>query len=188
MKKSILLIILGVAILFISGCLTCEKKEFTFKLTGPNSGSLTIKYYNLMSTMDDTVDISEEDFMDLVNNYYVGSNIENDFPETRMVDKRLFEEDGVLCGEIVLEFDSLSMARLYRFKDEGPFMYCVSCGGETEAFEYSDGEYGGDIMPVVFWDRKQKELHLTTRVTEPDETTISLLDHYTQWKEMQPVK
>ncbi len=189
MKKSLLALLgIGIMIIFISGCLTCEKKEFTFKMTSPTSGQLTIKYVNIMSTMDDTVDISEEDFMDLINNYYMGSNLENDYPGATVMDKRLFEENGVLCGELVLGFDSLSIARLYRYKGEGPYMYCISCGGETEAFEESNGEYGGDVMPVVFWDKKEKELNLSTRITTPDETTISLLDHYNQWKALQPNK
>jgi hypothetical protein len=37
-------------------------------------------------------------------------------------------------------------------------------------------------MPVVFWDQGSKKLFLTTDVTYPDETTISLLDEYLLWE------
>jgi hypothetical protein len=36
-------------------------------------------------------------------------------------------------------------------------------------------------MPVVVWDQGLKILTLSTDVTTPDETTISLLDKYLEW-------
>lgn len=182
-KHYFILALVLVFALFISGCLTCEKKEYTFEFTGENSGLLTIKYINLMSTMEDDMDISDEDFQTLIENYYEGSELENEFPEAALVSKRLFEENGVLCGEIVLEFSSLSAARLYRHKDKGPMMYCLSCYSiDSEYFSSSNGEYGGDVMPVVFWDAGLKKLTLATDVTTPDETTISLLDEFKFWE------
>jgi len=167
-------------VLFLSGCLTCEKKEYTFDFTGKDSGTLTIKYINLMSTMDDTVDNSDEDFSSLMIDYYEGTEIENEFPEATLISKRLFEENGVLCGEIVLEFTGFSMAHLYQHNGKGPLMYCLSCYSiDSEYYSESNGEYGGDIMPVVFWDPGLKKLELKTDVTAPDETTLSLLD---RWK------
>jgi hypothetical protein len=184
MKKNYLVWIgVIIAVLFMSGCLTCEKKEYTFEFTGKDSGRLTIKYINLMSTMDDTIDISEEDFSSLMTDYYEGTEVENEFPGAIMVGKRLFEENGVLCGEIVLEFSDLATGHLYQHHGKGPFMYCLSCYAiDSEYFSASNGEYGGDVMPVVFWDSNLKNLTLTTDVTIPDETTVSLLDRYLEWK------
>jgi hypothetical protein len=184
MKKNYLVWLgLIIAVLFMSGCLTCEKKEYTFEFTGKDSGRLTIKYINLMSTMDDTIDISVEDFSSLMTDYYEGSEIENEFPGAIMVGKRLFEENGVLCGEIVLEFSDLATGHLYQHHGKGPFMYCLSCYAiDSEYFSASNGEYGGDVMPVVFWDSNLKNLTLTTDVTIPDESTVSLLDRYLEWK------
>lgn len=184
MKKNYLIwFSLIITVLFMSGCLTCEKKEYTFKFTDKESGILTIKYVNLMSTMDDTVDISEEDFTSLMADYYEGTEIENEFPEATVVSKRLFEENGVLCGEIVLEFTNLAMGHLYQHNGKGPLMYCLSCFAiDSEYYSESNGEYGGDVMPVVFWDSDLKDLNLTTDVTIPDETTVSLLDRYLEWE------
>jgi hypothetical protein len=186
MKKSILLIAAMVAVVFfISGCLTCEKKEYTFKIKDDKSGELTIKYINIMSTMDDTLDVSEEDFMTLINDYLMGATAENDYPDARVKDKRLFEESGVLCGELVLEFDDFTAAKLYRYKGEGPYMYCLNCALDSETLEDSNGEYGSENMPVVFWEPNLKTLRLTSIVTVPDETTSSLLTKYQEWKETQ---
>jgi hypothetical protein len=184
MKKS-LLIWAGLlsVVLFMSGCLTCEKKEYSFRFTGDNSGMLTIKYYNLMSTKDDTIDNSEEDFASLINDYYEGSQIENEFPDATLVSKRMFEENGTLCGEVVFEFSDLAMANLYQHKGSGPLMYCLGCYSiDSEYFSESNGEYGGDIMPIVFWDPGLKNLELKTDLTFPDETTVSLLDKYKEWE------
>lgn len=171
-----------ITVLFLSGCLTCEKKEYTFEFTGKDSGRLTIKYINLMSTMEDTMDISEEDFTSLITDYYEGTELENEFPDATVVGKRLFEENGVLCGEIVLEFADLATGHLYQYKGKGPIMYCLSCFAiDSEYFNESNGEYGGDVMPVVFWDQELKTLTLSTDVTFPDTTTISLLDKYHEW-------
>jgi hypothetical protein len=172
-----------VAVLFMSGCLTCEKKEYTFEFTDKESGRLTIKYINLMSTMDDSTDISEEDFTSLINDYYEGSEVENEFPEATLISKRLFEENGVLCGEIVLEFSDLAAGHLYQHKGKGPLMYCLGCYSiDSEYYSESNGEYGGDVMPVVFWESGLKELTLSTDVTFPDETTVSLLARYNEWQ------
>jgi hypothetical protein len=136
-----------------------------------------------MSTMDDTINNSEEDFSSLMIDYYEGSEIENEFPEATLVSKKLFEEDDVLCGEIVLEFPTLSAAHLYQHKGIGPLMYCLSCYSiDSEYFSESNGEFGGDVMPVIFWEEGTKKLELKTDVTVPDETTVSLVDNYRTWK------
>jgi len=182
MKKTITpILVLLFALLLVSGCLTVEKKIYTFKFTGENSGTLTIKYVNIMSVMDDTVDISVEDFGELINSYIDGDQIQQDFPLAKLIDKRLFEENEVLCAEIVFEFSDLAAANLFRYDDSGPFMFCLNCSLDTEIFEYSNGSYGGDIMPVVFWEEELPVLNLTTIISYPDETTISLLPHYQAW-------
>jgi hypothetical protein len=184
MKKSLIALpLLALILLFVSGCLTCEKKEYTFTLTGNESGTLTIKYINILSSMDDSLDVSEEDFMSLVNDYYTGSSVEDQYPGTELKSKKLFEENGVLCGEIVLEFSDLSQVKLYRHKGKGSYMYPLNCGSfDSETFDSGNGEYGGENMPVVFWDQGTKTMTMTTYVTYPDETTVSLLDEYLAWK------
>ena len=57
--------------------------------------------------------------------------------------------------------------------DEKPSFYGIK----------SSGEFGGDIMPVVFWSGKDKELNLTTMIQEVDESTLSLVGEYYKWKD-----
>lgn len=181
-KNAWILITVLLAILLMNGCLTCEKKEYSFAFTGENSGVLTIRFVNIISTLDDSTDISEEDFTSLINDYLYGNSFESEFPEAQVTDKRLFLENGVLCGEIVFSFDDLGAAGLYRHQETGPFMYCLNCNTVNgEIFNSSNGEYGGDVMPVVFWEPTLKKLILDTYLTIPDETTISLADRYADW-------
>ncbi len=63
MKRSFsLLFALLLLLLLITSCLTVEKKEYTFRMKDEKSGTLTIKFINLMSMKDDTADISESDY------------------------------------------------------------------------------------------------------------------------------
>ncbi len=180
-RNSFVLLIL---VAFISsGCLTYEKKEYKFELTGENSGTLTIKYINIMSIMDDTLDVSEEDFEVLISEYLNGNKIENSFPGAQNIKKRLFEENGILCGEVIMDFDNLEDVKLYRFKDMGPFMLNLINFDESEVYKSSNGEYGGEIMPVVFWDGNSKNIELTTQYTSPDNTCVNLLSRFRSWSE-----
>jgi hypothetical protein len=56
---------------------------------------------------------------------------------------------------------------------------------DTETYIDSNGDFGGENMPVVFWPEGSKVLKLTTGVTQPDETTLSLVGNYDQWRENQ---
>jgi len=183
MKKTMFhLVCLLIIALLVNGCLTVEKKEYTFELTGENSGKLTIKYINIMSIKDDTLDVSEEDFNELITSYIDGEQIEENYKGATVINKRLFEENGVLCGEVIIEFNDLAGVKLYQYDNKSPFMLNISNTLDTEAHEKSNGEYGGEIMPVIFWSNKLKKLNLTTIITKPDNTTISLLNKYYNWK------
>ncbi len=186
MKKAIYIILITLVSSFIlSSCLTVEKKEYTFEFTGPDSGVLTVKYYNIMSSTEDGEDMSEADFAELIKTYYVGDQLEQDYPLATGIEKRLFEEDGVLCSEVKISFDKLEGARLYQHSSDGPYMFCVKSTFDGEEYMASNGEYGGEIMPVVFWRNKEMVLRLVTSVMKQDESTVSLLPQYNKWKEQE---
>lgn len=179
--KMLRLLILLIIVVSMSSCLTVEKKEYTFVFTGENSGLLTIKYINIMSTMEDGEDVSTQDFDDLINTYYQGYQLEEDYPDGRIIDKRLYIEDNQLCAMVTIEFLELEAARLYQHTEEGPLMFCVKSTFDGEEYESSNGEYGGSVMPVVFWPYEETKLLLTTSIMPPDETTLSLLWRYKRW-------
>lgn len=76
-----------------------------------------------------------------------------------------------------MEFDDLSKVHLYRYKNRGPFMFSMSgVNDDGENFAQSNGEFGGDKMPVIFWPDDTRTLRFSTKITEPDSTTVSMLD------------
>jgi len=182
MKRKLLpLLAVPAIVLLMSGCLTVEKKLYTFKFTEGDAGTLTIKYVNIMSVKDDTLNVSVEDFEELISTYIDGEEIELDFPYAQVVSKKLFEDEGVLCGEIVFEFEYLAAINLYQYKKSGPYMYCLNCSLDSETYEYSNGTYGEEIMPVVFWESDLPVLNLASGISYPDESMVSLLPLYEEW-------
>jgi hypothetical protein len=170
------------AAVLLSGCLTVEKKEYTFEFTGENSGNLTIRYINIMSTMDDDMDVSGADFDELITSYLYGSEIEEEYPLVNVVSKRLYEEDEMLCAEVIIEFPDLASVKLHQFDKDSHFMYALCQCLNSETYESSNGIFGSNEVPVVIWPADSKELRLVTAVTVPDETTMSLLPNYREWQ------
>ncbi len=180
--KSLKLAVITFLALILTSCLTVEKKEYSFELTGDNSGKMTIRYINILSSMDDGNDVTSADFQELLDKYINGDQIVQDFPGATNIKKRLYEDNGQLCGEITLDFADLSSARLYQYDKKSPVMMCISAAFDSETYINSNGSYGNDFMPVVFWPSGSKKLDVTTSVTTPDETTMSLLPTYIEWK------
>jgi hypothetical protein len=169
-------------VIFISGCLSVETKTYTFEFTSENAGTITLEYYNIISMMDEGEDVSDEDFEDLIENYIAGDEINGEFPNARLIEKTFYEKDNKLCAKAVFEFRTLEQARLYRYEGKGPYMFSLNTSLDTEVYSTSNGSYGGDIMPVVFWSKKEKELHLTNNVASMDQDHVSLLDKYRKWE------
>ena len=177
--KTILLIFLAVC---VSSCLTIEKKEYTFEIKEDGSGTLRIKYINILSMKDDTAMVTQSDFQELISTYLEGDQMQQDYPDAVIRSKRIFDEGGVLCGEVILEFNTLRSVGIYQYDPNCPYMFNINSFLDSESFVSSNGEYGGDIMPVVFWPKNLSRLKLSTSITIPDETTISLVDEYRLWK------
>jgi len=165
--------------LFITSCLTVEKKQYTFQFTGSNSGKLTIKYINIYASGVDSASQITDDFNDLKSNYIAGDKIELDYPGATNIVKRLFEENGQLCAEVTMDFPDLASARLYQYDKKSPIMFCMNTAFDTETYLESSGLYGGDYMPVVFFDGESKVLKLTTKISTADSLSVSLID---EWK------
>jgi len=170
----ILLITLPVGLV---SCLTCERKEYVFQLTGKNSGKLTIKYINIFSSLIDSTGELDADYDEMINLWLNGEKIERDFPQAKKVRKRLFKEEGTLCGEVSMEFDDLSKVRLYQYQNHGPYMFRISSvNDDGEIFLQSNGEFGGENMPVIFWPEDSRTLRFSTKITVPDSTTVSMIE------------
>lgn len=180
-RAVIFTIVTLLGIIGFSSCLTVESKEYTYELTDNYSGKLTIKYVNIYSIMDDGNDVSAADFKELVDKYLQGNQIMEEFPTATNIKTRLFEENGYLCGEVTLDFTDLNSARLYQFDKTSPIMMNISTAFDSESYTSSNGVYGNEHMPVVFWPSDSKKLTVITSISKPDETSVNLLNEYRTW-------
>ena len=186
MKRFGLILIAFVFSLSLIGCLTIETKEYSFKLKKGNSGEGTIRYINIMRT-DDSASTIENDYDELINTYLKGSKPEDEMIGIKNVKKRLYEEDNRLCGEITFEFDDIKSLKFYSYNSE---VWCyhipaVTLFGTNETFFSSNGTFGGENMPVIFWDANEKSFEIKTTVSESAKNKTRLLDI---WKSKGEIK
>ena len=165
--------------LMLSSCLTVERKEYVFQFTDKTSGKLIITFYNIMSVAENGLDVSEKDFTELTSEYLEGNKLAQEYPDARVRNARLYEKDGKLCGKVIVYFEKPEDVKLYQHQGKGDYMLYINM---AEYYQSSNGIYGGQNMPVVFWDRNLKELRLTTTFTPPDGKVVSLAEKFRAWK------
>mgnify|MGYP000854854105 CR=1 FL=1 len=184
MEKRILSILTLISfIILLSGCLTVERKEYTFELTGDNSGRLTIRYINIMSILDDGQDVSGDDFEELINTYLNGTSIEDEYPMATVVSKKLYEQDNQLCAEVIIEFTDLASVKLHQFDPNSGYFHVIPSGGfVNERFDNTNGQYASDEVPIIRWLSAVRKLEFSTILNEPDEDTVSLLPYFLEMK------
>lgn len=178
-RRYLLYFVFVLSAINIIGCLTYEAKEYSFTLQNGNSGSGKIKYINIMRTEDTSVTI-ESDYQELIDTYLKGNKPEDELLGVKNVKKRLFEEDNQLCGEITFDFEDITTLKFFNYKDKvwAYNMNSSSFGlfGGSESYFSSNGTFGGETTPVIFWDSDQKEFTLKTTVSQNDKKTTGLLN------------
>jgi hypothetical protein len=174
--------------LLFGQCLTVEMKEYRIRLKSNGSGEATIRFINIMSEADDSLDITADDFQQLIQFYLHGTKFEDDNPGFRNPRKRLFEENGKLVGEIQFSFDSLAALRIFRYDDDSPYMYYIGNPLASEQLVESNGRYGGDWMPVIFWGREMKELYFKTHIASEVSHRRGLVDRFRAWRDTTGMK
>lgn len=185
MQRVLISLFIIVLALELPSCLTVESKEYHIKLNADHSGEAVIKFINIMSEADDTVDISDDDFHQLIDFYLQGSQLEKENPGFHDVKKRLFEQDSVLCGEITFTFDSLGSVRIFKYDANSPFMYAVGSPLSSEQYVESNGMLGRDWMPIVFWPRESRDLYIKTKIVSEVSFHRSLLKNFKAWQARQ---
>ncbi|HCT71556.1 MAG TPA: hypothetical protein DF409_11645, partial [Bacteroidales bacterium] len=88
--------------------------------------------------MDDGKDVTAQDFAEIIDKYINGDQLEQDFPGAANIKTRLYEQNGQLCGEVTLDFPSLSAARLYQYDENSPLMMCISAAYDSETYVSSN--------------------------------------------------
>ncbi len=181
MKKFLCTILAAVCILVLSSCLGVETKEYEYTFKTEHSGSGVITFTNIMSKKDNDKDVSMKDFAEIVTDYHEGDRLERDMEGIRNVRKELYEKNGVLCGKISFDFDSLGSIKIFSYDKNSPYMINIS-KFNSEEYVSSNGSYGGADMPICFVEKSKKKIYLKTSMTKPDESTIGLVEDYRMWK------
>jgi hypothetical protein len=174
-----------IACFILSGCLTSEFKEIRISLNPDGSGKGSILYIGVSSEQaDDTVSVAKEDFESLIADYLEGKSFETANPKLKNVKKRLFVRDGKLMGEVTFDFSDISAIGLYKHHGEGPYMYYTLIDGFLTSGQYaaSNGSYGGEKMPVVFWPTNATEFYLKMALSSTETPKSSLVSNYETWQ------
>lgn len=176
--------ILFLVSLVVSGCLTSEFKDYSFKLNSDGSGSGTVTYVNLVSEEDEGKDVSFTDFDELINKYIDGEQFETDNPAYTVTNKELFEENGQLCGKVEFTFNSIRDIGLFRFEDCecAPIMFYFEGLSETLSETNGTKLTEDDSIPMIYWDKSTREFTYRTIVKEEMSDAHSLLPLYKIWK------
>lgn len=170
-------------ILFVfSGCLTVETKEVRIKLLSGHSGEASILFRNIESESNDSTTVGHQDFRELVESYLQGKQLEHDNPGARNVHKRLFEQEDMLVGEMRLSFDSLATVRLFKYDRSSPYMMFLGTPSTNEILVETNGTFGGDQMPVIFWPADTREFYVKTKAHPGEGTRQNLLGLFHAWE------
>lgn len=184
MKTIFRLLSLAIALMFLSSCLTTEYKEYNVQLKKDGSGTGTIKYYNIVSQDDESADVSADDFNELLDTWINGQQFETDNPGLVITEKKLFEENGVLCGMVSFTFSKVSDLGIIEMGDCdcAPILFIMTDMNETYA--ESNGEYleENTKKPVVKWKAGTKDLHMKMTVQSDLSSCRSLLSNYQAWE------
>lgn len=169
----------------LTGCLTAEFKEIRLKLGADGkSGTGVMLFTGIASSPGDTLDVSRDDFNTLIADYYLGSKIETENKGMKNVKKRLYMQNGTLCGEVTFQFDELSDLGVYRHNNQGPYMYYTVADGffTSGQYESSNGTYAGEKLPLVFWDPGTKDFHIKMALSTPQEVRKPLAQLFEDWQ------
>jgi hypothetical protein len=175
-------VIVLVASASLGGCLMVESKEYQFLVRPDGSGQAKIVFENIASVQEtDDQEQATKDYTQLLTDYIKGKRFEQDNPSYFNVKKRLYEQGGKLYGEVTFDFHSYEDVGLFRLDEKGPWMYHTGAlnAMAVEQFDNSNGVYGGEKMPVVFWQEGTAEFRVRTKMAEPEKgVTRSLLPLY----------
>lgn len=182
--KNLLLILIST--FFCAGCLTVEKKEYNISIKPDGSGSAKITFMGISSADEDSLDRSLKDYGELVDDYYHGNKLESEHPEWTNVKKNLKKVADKLYGELTFDFANAEAVGLFRYKNKGAWMYYVGNFGifnqeklDTNFIATNKNiTYGGEKMPILFWDENTTEIKFRTISAESDRSIRSLLPKF----------
>lgn len=183
MTKSLILklsVVFFVSI-FLTGCLTVEKKHYEYTLNADGSGSGKIVYENIVSSKDEEKDVSITDFAELMDGYMNGDRFESDNPNFTVTGKNLYEKNGQLWGEVTFTFANAMDAGILFEKDCNCTPVYVNISDFSEEFDTSNsGVFLGaeSKINLIKYPSGTKKIEFSTYVQRDLENTVTLLKLY----------
>ncbi len=170
------------AAVLLTGCLTPVTKEYKINVNSDGSGKGTIRFVDIISSEPEDDAEMQSDFDELINDYLEGTYFEDDYPGMIVTDKKLFEEKGVLVGQIDFEFESIEALEFFRYDecDCCPWMLLGLISDEN--LITSNGETVDGENPIYIWPPDTKEMEFTTVLSSKSDGK-SLLPLYKEWKQ-----
>ncbi|MBK7866873.1 MAG: hypothetical protein IPJ75_07730 [Ignavibacteriales bacterium] len=102
------LVLIALVTVLFAGCLTVDKKEYSYKTKSDGSGEGWIKFYNIKSAKDGEDDVSLKDFAELIDDYVKGTKFEDENPSLKVTSKELMAEGGKLNGLVKFTFSNIA--------------------------------------------------------------------------------
>ena len=191
MKNLLTIAIVGMLLMGLmiglTGCLTPEYKEYYYTINDDGTGEGRMKFINLVSEEEDEEDVSAKDFGELITDYYEGEQFSEDNPHLTITDKKLYEEEGMLMGEVWFTFDNADSAGFYKYGDCECCPWMLYIGSISETYLESNGTFlGADRdFPMIVGDDGQDEFYFKTHLKEDMSNGHELLPLYKAWMETQ---
>ena len=191
MKNLLTIAIVGMLLMGLmiglTGCLTPEYKEYYYTINDDGTGEGRMKFINLVSEEEDEEDVSAKDFGELITDYYEGEQFSEDNPHLTITDKKLYEEEGMLMGEVWFTFESADSIGFYRYEDCNCCPWMLYIGSISETYLESNGTFlGADRdFPMIVWDDGQDEFYFKTHLKEDMSNGHELLPLYKAWLDTQ---
>lgn len=159
-------------LLLSSGCPEIGRITYRFDLP---SGSGSLEFEDIGT---DSPSSAASDFAEIVNDWLLGSKVQDEHPSWRVGERKLLEREGRLDGLVLFTFDRPADAGLYQYDRKSPYLWCA---GEEELVVSTNGTVVPTYPSCVFFDRKIKRVEVT--VTKGDSTggRSSLLPQYQVW-------
>ena len=187
--KIIYICILLLIVIFGTACIGFDKAVVTFSINEDGSGSGKAIFQNIYSIEDYYKDVRLTDFASLIDEYLNDNGFEYDFPGYNIQEKKLFEKNNQLWGQLDFSFEHYSDINIWKYEkcDCCPWILYID-PYTMEVISNSNGEIEvdeDDEVSKIIWDSETNEFQFTVELSEyyyDDYDIHPLLQIWQMWK------
>ncbi|MEQ1505921.1 MAG: hypothetical protein ABMB14_27040 [Myxococcota bacterium] len=156
----------------LTGCPEIGRMTYRFDVS-TGKGTLSLEDIGT-----DDPDNAARDFASLVNDYVLGTKVQDDHPAWRVGERRLFESAGPLAGVASFSFTRPSDVGLYQFDKKSAYIWCAD---SSETVVSTSGEVIPPYPNCVAFDRKTRVFEVTVTTASGLGARQSLLPQFQGW-------